>query len=98
MLWSVYQKKKFCLWPLRLRWPNRSALPLPPSQNPTQNGKHIIVRMVRDMLVRMARDIPWSLLAMLAVPTMLQAGGQAGRQAGASVGSVGYRWLSNMKI
>ena len=35
--------KKFCLWPLRLRWPNRSALPLPLSQNPMQNGKHYLV-------------------------------------------------------
>ena len=54
-------KKKFCLWPLRLRWPNRSALPLPPrlksyakrqaysrqngKGNASQNGKHIVSRM-----------------------------------------------------
>ena len=47
--------KKFCLWPLRLRWPNRSALPLPPhGKNPTQNGKQTLVKMARVMLVKMA--------------------------------------------
>jgi len=55
--------KKFCLWPLRLRWPIASALPLPPrlksyakwqvysrqkgKGNASQNDKHIVSRMAR---------------------------------------------------
>ena len=46
--------KKFCSRALRLRWPNRSALPLPPSQNYYQNGKHIVGKKARVMLVKMA--------------------------------------------
>ena len=88
--------KKFCLWPLRLRWPNRSALPLPPrpksyakwqaipSQNgkgnASQNGKHIVIRMVRVCAWqcwqcwqcqrdRSACVTPAPVLAVLALPT-----------------------------
>ena len=92
---SVYQKK-FCSRALRLRWPNRSALPLPPQPKPyakwqaiprqngkgnvSQNGKHIVSRMVsvfpgrcwqcwQCQPDRSACVNPAPVLAVLAVPT-----------------------------